>query len=161
MKGKPHTLFLPCPSSGRPIHLPDHHVSAGQEHAIALRDDQSAAAGEGEWGVHDGPAEGDAGGACQATGAAETAAGPGTEVAGTDAGHRRAECPAGGAGTQAQGTDGQRRWRSHAQLWVQAGRGLHIGLLFRRISLFRHGSCGNHTRCHGHSNQRFAWGGGG
>lgn len=81
--------------SSRTIYLPHHHVPAGQEHAVALGNDQGAAAGQGERCVHDGAAQGDAGDPCQAAGAAEAAAGPGAEAAGTDAGDRRTEHQAG------------------------------------------------------------------
>lgn len=74
--------------SGRSVHLPDHYVPTGQEHTVTLRDDQGAAAGEGERGVDDSAAQGDAGDPRQAAGAAEAAAGPGTEAAGTDPGDR-------------------------------------------------------------------------
>lgn len=55
---------LSCSRSGRSIYLADHHVPASQEHAVALWDDQGAAAGEGEWGIDDSAAEGDAGNPC-------------------------------------------------------------------------------------------------
>lgn len=87
--------------SSRTIYLPHHHVPTGQEHALALGNDQGAAAGEGERGVHDGAAQGDAGDPRQAAGAAEAAAGPGAEAAGTDAGDRRTEHTAGRTGAQA------------------------------------------------------------
>lgn len=93
--------------SGRPLDLPDHHVLAGQEHAVSLRDDQGAAAGESQRRIDDGAAQRDAGTPCQAAGTAETVAGPGAEATGTDPGDRRAKRPPRGAGTQAAGTDGQ------------------------------------------------------
>lgn len=77
-----------CSLSGRSIYLPDHHVPAGQKHAVALRDDQGAAAGEGERCIYDSTAEGDAGNSCQAARAAEAAAGPGAKATGTDPGDR-------------------------------------------------------------------------
>ncbi len=55
---------LSCSRSGRSIYLADHHVPASQEHTVALWDDQGAAAGEGEWGIDDSAAEGDAGNPC-------------------------------------------------------------------------------------------------
>lgn len=121
-----------CVRSGGSIHLPDHHVPAGQEHAVSLRDVQGAAAGEGERGVDDGDAAGDAGDPGQAAGAAEAAAGPGAEAAGAEPGDRRAERPPGRARAQAPRTHGQQRRRRHRRVPAPHGGPLHVQLLLCR-----------------------------
>lgn len=96
-------LFL----SGRSVYLLDHHVPAGQEHPVALRDDQGAAAGESERSVDDGAAARDARNPCEAAGAAEAAAGSGAEAAGAESGDRRAERSTRRARAQTPRTPGQ------------------------------------------------------